>query len=746
MIRKIHKKGLISAMLVALLTGLLLSYPPIVLATSSQPSATVPTLLKELTAEVERLPLATGVQYSAYNLQQSGSRQAIKVLNVDTKDEFTLFETILAGNNLANTREKPTVMATELSQKGRAAVAATNGDFYSTKAPYLPIGMQISNGELLISPQGFPALGLDKEGQAFIAVPNMEAHLYIIQEKPGLQGEGKNKVYYSHPINHVNRERGADMLVLYTPAFAPSTATNDYGIEITLQEIDLPLKAGNTYKGVVAAKTDGQGDNVIPRNGLVLSGHGQAKEFLQALDLGDQVELMLKFSDPRWHEVEQAIGGRDLILWDGEIALPMDTKDSLITSRHPRTAVGLKEDGTLEIVVVDGRQPGYSDGMTLFELADFMRKRGVLTALNLDGGGSTVLAARNVGETELTLFNRPIEGQERAVSSSLAVFSSAPKGELSYLYLLPAALKVFQGSRVQFTLRAQDNYFNPMAVPEKLTWRQKNDLGSFVDQGLFKAERIGQGEVIAMAGDLKASSRITVVDRIDRLEISPAIANLQPGDRQQFSLTAYDADGDPIMVDTNLYQWTITEGLGRLDPDSGSLQVNKAMGDAQVRARLGGQEAAAIINPALSMSFEDQQPLAGQEISLKVEHNGLPVEKATVRQISPAVLMGEVTASALNMRSGPGTEQAIIALLPKGQNLVVLEELANNWLRVRLADGRKGYVSAEYILLKEGEQVLGQTDSQGRVGFIPQQPGIYKFTAAKEGYLGGDLEIEIKGR
>ena len=59
---------------------------------------------------------------------------------------------------------------------------------------------------------------------------------------------------------------------------------------------------------------------------------------------------------------------------------------------HPRTAVGFDAEGRfLHLVVVDGRQPGRSEGMNCFELAEYMKGLGCHAAVNLDGGGSSVM-------------------------------------------------------------------------------------------------------------------------------------------------------------------------------------------------------------------------------------------------------------------------------------------------------------------------------------------------------------------
>ena len=88
-------------------------------------------------------------------------------------------------------------------------------------------------------------------------------------------------------------------------------------------------------------------------------------------------------------------------------------------ARHPRTAIGVCEDGeTLFIAVIDGRQEDWSVGVTLPELADLLIERGAWDALNLDGGGSSALIWRH---REQTRGSRPSDGGYRPVAVSLGI-------------------------------------------------------------------------------------------------------------------------------------------------------------------------------------------------------------------------------------------------------------------------------------------------------------------------------------
>ena len=115
------------------------------------------------------------------------------------------------------------------------------------------------------------------------------------------------------------------------------------------------------------------------------------------------------------------VGGFEVILRDGE-NLGADGP------REPRTAAGIPADGTvLYLVVIDGRQPFASVGATTEELAGWMIFFGADEALNLDGGGSTTLAADD-GSGNAAVLNRPVQnhiaGLERPVANHLGIFAA----------------------------------------------------------------------------------------------------------------------------------------------------------------------------------------------------------------------------------------------------------------------------------------------------------------------------------
>jgi exopolysaccharide biosynthesis protein len=130
-------------------------------------------------------------------------------------------------------------------------------------------------------------------------------------------------------------------------------------------------------------------------------------------------------SDPIDAAAREIVGGSQIIVRNGHSIIFTNT---FATTRHPRTAAGIDATGTrLTLLVVDGRQPELSIGMTLAELSEEMVRLGCAAAINLDGGGSTTLVYRNPKSKKLEVVNSPSDGKERSVADVLGVTLKSEK-------------------------------------------------------------------------------------------------------------------------------------------------------------------------------------------------------------------------------------------------------------------------------------------------------------------------------
>ena len=200
-----------------------------------------------------------------------------------------------------------------------------------------------------------------------------------------------------------------------------------------------------------------------------------AQECNAAIAAGNVLEAVASFGD---------------IFEDGHARSDLDN-----STRASRTAVGIKADGTVVMMMVDGRQAPYSVGMTMAEVGATMESLGCVQAVNLDGGGSSTFATQREGESEndtsagLTLRCRPSDGYERKVSNTIMVLSKAqPTGQFDHAVLTPNAEVYTPGSTVQFSAAGVDAAGGSAAVPQDAVWTVLSGSGKIdANNGLYTA-------------------------------------------------------------------------------------------------------------------------------------------------------------------------------------------------------------------------------------------------------------------
>jgi flagellar hook assembly protein FlgD len=309
-------------------------------------------------------------------------------------------------------RERVTTMQRRAEQSSTAA--GVNGDLF-TYSDGIPSNGLIQDGVLKTTPHPRRSMiGVDAAGNLRVERLAMLATW---------QAAGPRR-----PIHLLNRPAGPNGTTLYTPAYGPTTPTGTGVTEAVLS----PFPAATPNTDLVGYVTENRrGGTPIPPGGAVLAARGTQGQRLAIEAGGGQLATVRLVLRPEWRDVPEALGGGPIIVRAGKPIFNAleDFGSSHLNRRHPRTAVGQRADGRIVMVVVDGRRPGYSAGMTNFELAQAMIRLGVVTASGLDAGGSSTMAFD--GE----LLSRPSDGGERMVAESLNVMYYgvyAPKPESSF--------------------------------------------------------------------------------------------------------------------------------------------------------------------------------------------------------------------------------------------------------------------------------------------------------------------------
>lgn len=307
----------------------------------------------------------------------------------------------LLSNDMLLGRETVTSMQRRASAS--ANVAGVNGDFW-TWDEGVPTGMLMQSGVLENPPHPRrSSLGITDDGTLLVDRVTMLGRW---------QGLGPSRA-----LNGLNQRPGPEGISLFTPVWGAATPRASGTVEVVLQPFPPAAPATDLVGTSTLVKTGG--GTTIPRDGAVLVARGSAANRLAAeAEVGQPVLVKLVLR-PAWGGVVDAIGGGPVIVRNGEPVYQAleDFTYSQVYPRDPRTGVGQLADGRLAFVAVDGRQPGYSIGVTTFELAQILVRLGAVTGTALDSGGSTTMAFNG------KLLNRPSDpGGVRAVGDALTLF------------------------------------------------------------------------------------------------------------------------------------------------------------------------------------------------------------------------------------------------------------------------------------------------------------------------------------
>ena len=324
---------------------------------------------------------------------------AIHVVDIDNERCRPVIEARKPGRDV-------TARATT-SALSEGALVTINADFFALPGG-TPVGPHVTGGTPLIGPTDRHVLALTQSGWQ-TGFARMRGAVVTGSDSARL-------VQLNRTATRFGAYAGTrDGVTLFTAWMGDTIPADSSARRITVRAFagDVIEVSGS---GVVVAVDSPAPLTRIAAGHAVLYAHGNAHEWARRRTIGDTVS---------WHSaltmygsrIIESVGGFPELLRNGAPVLADQTVlASFGAQRHPRTAVGWTANGRLLFVVVDGRQPPYSDGMSLDELTWLFQRLGATDALNLDGGGSTALVING------RLINRPSDAAgERAVGNALAL-------------------------------------------------------------------------------------------------------------------------------------------------------------------------------------------------------------------------------------------------------------------------------------------------------------------------------------
>lgn len=276
-------------------------------------------------------------------------------------------------------------------------------------------------------------------------------------------GQNQNKAY----VMEVDMSNPSITVV---PSYRDMDPTS-YGTQIMSEQAAAAVKKG--YNVVGAINVNLSWDSLEPLGMLVIDGHvyhesNEGGGYLVVYK--DNTAELRPGSQPldgsEWQAITANFGW---LVKDGKSQFNDQTHTS--PSRAPRTCIGIKADGSIVLLVVDGRQDPISVGMSMSELAETLIDLGCVDAVNCDGGGSSTFLSQREGG-DLTVKNVPSDGTERATLGGLLVVSNSVSDSVfDHASVTAAADYYTPASEVAFRAAGVDKAGGPAELPtEGLTW------------------------------------------------------------------------------------------------------------------------------------------------------------------------------------------------------------------------------------------------------------------------------------
>ncbi len=408
-------------------------------------------------------------------------------------------------------------------------------------------------------------------------------------------------------VECINKYRQPYALYLYTEDFGDSTHSPDWGRDVVLGNISGDITLGKSITATVEEIADHDGSVPIPEGKMIISVSAEAaqdiKDRLNCLTVGQTITITTNAADSAdmWNDAVYALGctgGK--LLTDGRL----DVEDE---SPAPRTALGIKPDGSVIFYTIDGRQSGHSYGVRKETLARRLLELGCTEAVNLDGGGSTSMGAVIPGTTDFKIINSPSEGRLRSCANFLFLLKMVEPTGIPYgLILNNYGSLILSGASADVSvISAYDTSYSPASIPNNIEYYIENDAGTPASDGVSssitqdgRVTAYGNGDVFigAKSGDAEGSTMVTSVATPHNISIFNADGGyeitelvMEPNSVVNLSAESYWY-GEKLISDNSCYKFTVVSdnaSVGGID-ENGVFRASGTSGATGILAVSAG--------------------------------------------------------------------------------------------------------------------------------------------------------------
>jgi exopolysaccharide biosynthesis protein len=302
--------------------------------------------------------VSPGVIY--YHDHRTSGPWHIHIIEIDLGNSAIVLESAKAESSLF-ARQKTSVISKKQSRRNYYVIGAINADFFEWNGT--PVGAQVVDGQLINEPTNRSVFGMTEANKPFITIINWMGYL----------GLSNNTIY---EIKGLNKRRDSNEWYLYNHFYTNDTLSINGGFLLHTKLLSDKFTVNDSMEFQITKVVDKEGviiypNRIMKEENLLIGPANDSIDF----KLDDRLQILMKL-DPLKENVDLIVGGLPRIIRDGKMTVDWEQeniRESFSSKRHPRTSVGFTKDKQKVLFfVVDGRQPGYSSGMTLPELATYM--------------------------------------------------------------------------------------------------------------------------------------------------------------------------------------------------------------------------------------------------------------------------------------------------------------------------------------------------------------------------------------
>lgn len=501
---------------------------------------------------------------------------------------------VFSGNYVASTNSVASAAA-QMEAQGYRVVAAVNGGWFNTDGTI--VGMLVTDGVVRsLDVENYTLLGFGSDGRAFLD------ESVIAKSAAWQKADGEA---FSTALAGFNAYRHSSYLgglYLYNRDFSSRVASGGPCVYAVVRPLDGGvMKLNGTLELEVVSVTDTTQEGVsfdgtIPEGCYMLYAEDRDNaallDALRELTEGRRITVTVGGVSDQWKDAAYGISSIYHPILRGE----QITASDLPTTANPYTALGIKADGTVILYTIDGRQSGYSVGATYAQVAERLQELGCVSAVALDGGGSTNLGATLPGTEKFAIVNGPSTSGRR-VNNSILLVTDDPgaSGMGPGAYVDGKTQVVLAGAKLPVTATAYDGAGLP-APAQPLSWTA---TGGTIAPGAGNAAVYTAGEqagsyAISAAASGQGAMPVQIVDGLNSLRVSKegstaqlASLKMEPG--ETVDLTASGRWWNlPVSMGDEDVTWTADPAIGTID-GTGRFIAAGDNGKGNITATAGGK-------------------------------------------------------------------------------------------------------------------------------------------------------------